>query len=95
MLQGLLRIGENGASALQHSSPAARALFLQQTADVLVQLRAQFQSLAQAYEAKRVEFHINDEAALSPDKTFGYLHMIGQLIERIEELSRDMSMAAG
>ncbi|UYW26295.1 hypothetical protein OKC48_24010 [Methylorubrum extorquens] len=94
MLQGLLRIGENGAPALQQSSIATRGLFLQQTADVLAQLRAQFESLAQAYETKRVSLQVNDETALSSEDLKGFLQLIDQLVEKTEQLSRNMSMAA-
>ncbi|CAO4172073.1 hypothetical protein [Methylorubrum extorquens] len=92
MLQGLLRISENGAPALQQSSIAARGLFLQQTADVLAQLRAEFESLAQAYETKCVSLQMNNEAALSSEDLKRFLWLIDQLVEKTEQMSRDMSI---
>ncbi|CAO4170797.1 hypothetical protein CLBKND_01666 [Methylorubrum aminovorans] len=71
---------------------ATRGLFLQQTADVLAQLRAQFQSLAQAYETKCVSLQMNDETALSSEDLKGFLQLIDQLVEKTEQLSRDMSI---
>lgn len=93
MLRGLLRIGESTIPALQHGSTAAHGLFLQQTVDVLRLLRTQFRFTALAYEAQCVAQGTPQECALLAENIKEYLQSIDHLVERAEQLGRDMSMA--